>query len=457
MASKKDKKKVKKVNRYSKGEFLFNVISICLMILLGLFIGYRSIYYYSKGTNKAKKEVNTLASAVLSSNKVTKLDNGLHQEKDGYVFKGIVDNNYVKFAGRLFRIIKVNNDNSVKVASNISQATLLYGNSSSYKSSNIYNWLNKTSKTHSGVFYNSIPGVEDLLVKTSWCRGELIGDKVECSGESGSDYFTLLTLDDYINTLGKNSYLNFNKNNWILGKGNGNTNLYIDENGSMVSTDNYESFGTIVVFTFKKGIKVLGGSGTLGDPYIVDQENHDNYISKYVKLGNDLYQVYEDNGDVIRLALTHYLTDDVGSDLVMSYSEDSSLFNPLKKNNIAYFLNRDMYNALSYKEKLAECILFTGEVSFSNGLDYEYLYSEGINNKVGLMNSFDLTLNDQLTNYYLMNTTSSIGSMAYVYKNDNTLEEVKVDEKRRIIPTVCIDKRTFVSGDGSMKNPFVVE
>ena len=98
-------KKVKKVNRYSKGEFIFNFVSILLIICLGIYIGYRSIYYYSKGTNKAKKEVNTLASAVLSSNKVTKLDNGLHQEKDGYVFKGIVDNNYVKFAGRLFRIL----------------------------------------------------------------------------------------------------------------------------------------------------------------------------------------------------------------------------------------------------------------------------------------------------------------------------------------------------------------
>ena len=457
MASKKNKKKIKKVNRYSKGEFLFNIISICLMILLGLFIGYRSLYYYSKQTNKAKKEVNTLAKAVLSNNRVTKLDNGLHQEKDGYVFKGIVDTNYVKFAGRLFRIIKVNNDNSVKVASNISQATLLYGNSSSYKSSNIYNWLNKTDKAHSGVFYNSIPGVEDLLVKTSWCRGELIGDKVECGNESGSDYFTLLTLDDYINTLGKNSYLNFKKNNWILGKGSGNTNLYINQDGSMVSTDNYESFGTTVVFTFKKDIKVLGGSGTLGDPYIIDQENHDNYVSKYVKIGNDLYQVYEDNGDVIRLVLTRYLLDEVGNDLLMSYSEDSSLFNPLNKNNIAYYLNHDLYNLMPYKEKLAECILYTGEVSFSNNLDYTNLYSDEINNKVGLLNSFDLSLSDELNNYYLMNTTSSVGSMAYVAKNDNTLEEVKVEEQKRVVPTICIDKKTFIGGSGTKEDPFVVE
>ena len=347
-------KKVKKVNRYSKGEFIFNFVSILLIICLGIYIGYRSIYYYSKGTNKAKKEVNTLASAVLSSNKVTKLDNGLHQEKDGYVFKGIVDNNYVYFAGRLFRIVKVNNDNSVRVASLYSQGSLMYGDAGSYKDSNIYNWLNKTNKPHSGVFYNSIPGVSDLLTKTSWCSGELKDNKVECGSEVGEDYFTLLTLDDYINTLGKSSYLNTRVNNWILGRGNGNTNLYIDDNGSMVATDNYESFGVIVEFTFKKNIKIVGGSGSLGDPYIIDQEGHDNYATKYIRLGGDIWRVYEDNDSFLRLVLDKYLPDGTGKDTLISYSDENSIFNPLKKNNIAYYLNRDLYNALPYKDKLLE-------------------------------------------------------------------------------------------------------
>ncbi len=450
------RKKVKKVNRYSKGEFIFNFVSIFLIICLGIYIGYRSIYYYTKQTNKAKREVNTLARAVLSSNKVTKLDNGLHQEEDGYVFKGIVDNNYVSFAGRLFRIIKINNDNSVRVASLYSQGSLIYGNNTSYKSSNIYNWLNKTSKPHSGVFYKSIPGVEDLLVKTPWCRGVLVNNEVECGSEKGEDYFTLLTLDDYIDTLGKNGYLNTMKNNWILGSGDGNTNLYIGENGSMVSTDNYESFGTIVEFTFKKNIKIVSGSGSLMDPYVIDTEGHDNFVTKYVKLGGNMWRVYEEVGEVLRLSLDTYVDDGTGKEVLKSYSDENSLFNPLKKNNIAYYLNRDLYNSFSYKDKLLECTFYTGEISFSEGLDYENLYTDYVNNKIGLLNSFDLVVNNELSNYFLMNTTSNVGSMVYVKKSDNTIDEVKVTKKSRIVPVICIDKNSFVGGDGTRNNPYVV-
>ncbi len=455
MIKKRNKKKnTNKINRYGKKEFLFNLISIILVIILGLYIGFRSIYYYSKQTRKAKKEESTLAGLVLSSNKLTKRNNGLHQEEDGYVFKGIVDNNYVKFAGRIFRIIKVNNDNSVKVASLDSQAVLLYGDDSSYKESNLYNWLNKTNKENSGVYYRSIPGVEKLLKKTSWCKGKLSDNKVTCNNEKGEDYFSVLTLEDYIDTLAKNSYLNTKKNNWILGSGNNNSNLYVSNNGSVIEAENYQSFGVIVVFTFKKNIKVLSGSGSLPDPYIINTEGEDNNYFKYVKLGNDIWKVYEETGNTLRLSLNGYLKD--GEDIFLTpYSNKNSIFNPLNKDNIAYYLNRTLYNSLSYKMSLAECNFYTGEVSFSNGLDYTNMYTESISNKIGLLNSFDINVNPDLTDYYLMDTTSSIGSMANVYKSDNTIEEVKVTEQKRIVPTICIDKSIIKSGSGSLDDPFI--
>ena len=79
------------------------------------------------------------------------------------------------------------------------------------------------------------------------------------------------------------------------------------------------------------------------------------------------------------------------------------------------------------------------------------------NNKIGLLNSYDLVVNNSLGDYFLMNTTSSVGSMAYVKKGDNTLEEVKVDEKRKIVPTICVSKNIFTGGDGSSSNPYFVE
>ena len=194
----------------------------------------------------------------------------------------------------------------------------------------------------------------------------------------------------------------------------------------------------------------------MGDPYIIDQEGHDTFVTKYVKLGSNIWRVYEESDDFLRLSLDGYV-DDGGKEILMSYSDENSIFNPLKKNNVAYYLNRDLYNALPYKDKLLECTFYTGEISFSNGLNYENMYSDSVNNKIGLLNSFDLVVNNSLSDYFLMNTTSNVGSMAYVKKSDNTLEEVKVNEKRKIVPTICISKNIFTGGDGSSNNPYVVE
>lgn len=56
----------------------------------------------------------------------------------------------------------------------------------------------------------------------------------------------------------------------------------------------------------KKNILITGGDGSIGNPYVINQEGNDNYINKYVKMGNDLYQVIEDNNNNLRLRLNDY-------------------------------------------------------------------------------------------------------------------------------------------------------
>ena len=55
---------------------------------------------------------------------------------------------------------------------------------------------------------------------------------------------------------------------------------------------------------------------------------------------------------------------------------------------------------------------------------------------------------------YIHTTNRNIINYPTMY---DTLEEVKVNEKRKIIPTVCISKNIFTGGDGSVNNPYVVE
>jgi hypothetical protein len=326
-----------------------------------------------------------LASNVIKNNDTTVTEYGLVKTKYGYIFKGNVDNNYVSFSGRIFRIMEVYNDNSVKVVSNDNQALLIWGEESDYKTSNVYNWINKTDKEHSGIYHNTIPGKLELLTDTSWCSYVLSGDEVSCSDKKEDSLFSILSIEDYTKALGKNSYLNNETYTYLLGYDEDNSNLVVSDEGVVESVSNYEGYGIRVVFTFKKNIEIIGGVGTINDPYILNQEGHKNMVNSYVNLGNDTYLVYEENNDVLRLQLNNYIHQ-LQKQYLRVFSDKNAEFDPLYRYNIAYYLNNDYYYSLAYKDNLIDCDFAIGEISNESGLDYENIYKKYITSKIGLMN-----------------------------------------------------------------------
>ncbi len=433
-----------------KWEYIFNIVSIILVIVLAIYFGGRSFYYYSKQNVVIKKEEETLKAAILKNNKITTEKNGLHQEKDGYQFKGMVDNNYVYFGNRLYRIMKIYADNSIKIVSNTNEGILNWGAEGEYETSNLNYWLNKNETENTGVYQKTIPGDIALLTETKWCEGVLNEKEVKCQNEKKS-YFSPLSLKDYVDSLGKNSYLYNKQSSWLLGKNEEENHLYIAEDGTVSEAVEEGGYGVRVVMTLKKNIKVTGGSGTLADPYIINQEGHDTNINKYVKLGNDIYKVYEEKENIVRLSLNDYVK--VGDNIEMrAFGNKNALYSPLNRYNIAYYLNRNYFNTLPYNTILSECsfpIMTVTEGAYLNQ------YNDMITNKVGLLNLYDYNNNETLTDFYLMNNTDS--SMAWVYNKNGILEEEKVTEKKNIVPTVCLDKNLIKSGDGTLNVPYVVE
>lgn len=451
------KSKRKKQRRpFGKKELIFNILSIIAVICIGIYFGARSFYYYSKQNTKIEKESATLAAVVLAKTSVTKDDNGLHQDKEGYYFKGKVGNNYVKFANRVFRIVRINNDNSIKLVSEDNASSFMWGDDPSYNKSNLHEWLTKTKNDYSGVYYDTIPNPKKFLVKTKYTEDKLQEEKVASSDKKYSDYITSLTLDDYIMASGKNSYLNNNKYFWIIGHDNDNMNLYIDEDGSIESGTNYESYGIKAVITLKKNIKIEKGDGTVENPYIIDQGKDTNYVDQYIKLKDDIWKIYQDKDNVLKLSLNGYIKGKNGEYLSI-YSKTTSEFDPLNRYNIAYYLNKTYYSNLPYNNIILESTFATGEISNETGLSYANIYKDTVKNKVGLLNIFDYNTNNYLDNYYYINTTSTVGSMAYVYNNLGLLSEEKVTEPKHVVPTISISKDQVKGGDGTLENPYVVE
>lgn len=450
------RQKGKSKKSFNKKEFLFNVFSLIIIIVIGIYFGARSFYYYGKQNAKLEKETSTLALEVFKNNKVTKEDIGLHQDENGYYFKGKVTNNYVKFANRYFRIIRINNDNTIKVISEDPAASFPWGDTSSYKDSNLNLWLNKTDNELSGIYYDTIPSINKFLVKTEYTEDILSDSKVKVSKDVYKDYVTTLTINDYINASGKNSFLNNNKYFWLLGFDSDQMNLYVDEDGSVESSTSYENYGVKAVITFKKSVKIVSGDGTISNPYIIEQKNHINYVDNYVKLGNDIWKVYQDKNDILKLSLDGYIQNSNGEHLI-SYSNQTSDFDPLNRYNIAYYLNKTYYSNLSYNHVILESSFNTGEISSDAGYSYLNIYKDSVSNKIGLLNIFDYNTNTNLNDYYFINKTSTIGSIAYVYNNIGLLNEETVTVKKHIVPTIAINKNILKQGTGTKEDPYRVE
>ncbi len=457
MAKKKNTKKKKEKHIVGTKELVFDIISILLIVSLGIYFGFRSIKYYSKETSKNKVEANTLFRAITTNNEITKGKNGLRQTKDGYYFIGSVENNYVKVFNRIYRVIDINKNNEIKIVSNNNEAVFTYGNDNSFSNSNINFWLNKGKEDLSGVYYYSIPSPKEFLVKTSYKIGTFNNDKITYNDkEDYSDYFSLLNVSDYAKALGKKSYLNNGSFSFILGNDSNGNPLYLNEDGTIDTASSYDSYGIRVVMTLKKNIEITGGNGTVDDPYVINQGDKVNNVNKYYKLGDDLYQAYADSGNSVKLKKSDYLSVN-GNYVELPFSKNNSEFNLDERNSIANYLNTTYLNSLSYANSLSTCDFFVGEVSADTSYSLTEIYTEVVNAKVGLLNEFDLNTDNTLTDYYLINKTSSVGTMLRTYNRLGILDDAKGTELKKVVPVVCIEKNLFKNGEGTLDNPYVLE
>jgi hypothetical protein len=483
-------KRTKKKHVMGPIEFLFNFVSLVFMLGVAIYFGGRSLYYYSKQNVKIKEEAMTINGLVVQNNDIAKEGtDGLHQDADGYYFKGNVTNNYVMFENRMYRIVRVNSDDTVKLISENFSASFMWGESSNYKNSNVQTWLTKTEDEHSGVFYNTINNAEKSLVKTTYEESILKDGKIisleefnnqneeeskeetteedkeekkstkkktekEKEEKKEKDYVTILTVKDYTLANGKSSYLNNGKMFYLLGLNDESENLYVEEDGSIQSTDSLSGYGIRPVITLKKNTEVVGGSGTKEDPYVVKSKDK-NYVNSYVKLGDDTWKVSSIDGENLRLYLNGYINEN-GGEVTHNYSSYNSIYEINDRTNVGNYLNYSYLGSLPYQGSLVDCNFYIGEISDDAGYGLGNIYSNVVGAKVGLLNIFDNTDSD-LSDYFHINTTSQVGSMQYNRYSNGLLEEADVRDVKHIVPVVCINKNSIKSGEGTTDNPYKVE
>lgn len=454
----KPKKTVKiKKKHLERTEFIFNFLSLVALISIGVYFGGRSLYYYSKQNIIIKEEAQTLNGYIINNdlNVVQGDADGLHHDTDGYFFKGNVENNYVWFGNRMFRVLRVYNDNSVKLVSEDLAATFTYGEESAYRTSNVRKWLTKIKNPVSGVYYDSLPNIENFSEKTNYSEDVMKDGKVEPSKTYASDYVTTLSISDYILATGKNSFLNNGKIFYLLGFDSDNNNLFVDEDGSIQSCDFTEAYGVRAVITLKGNTVISSGTGIKDDPYVVDLGENKNHVDSYIKLGDDIWKVFYDKNGILKLYLNGYLKDNE-QEVLYNYSSKDSYFDLSDKNSLAYYLNNYYLSKLNYSGIMLDVDFYTGEISDGVGFNYYNIYDNKVTCKVGLLNIYDYVSNNQLDDYFRVNNTG-LGGMEYVSYGNGLITLSKVSDAKHIVPVIAINSNNIKNGDGSLENPYVVE
>lgn len=268
-----------------------------------------------EGTIKIAKEqdMNTFANIILKDNSVNKEPKTLiaqniateneglieNTDEDGtsYYFRGDIPNNYVSFANKIWRIVKINGDGSVKLILN----ELINNNTPFYNKENSFDLNFENSQIYQELedwYQVNLTNYDSIIANNRFCTDTSYDDKgfssltriytdynpnFHCLGTLSTSKIGLLTADEAAfagatNKEPNNKYYLYNpdiKTTWwtMNPAKNLNENYYyieMQQNGTL----NEGSLGTLFrgsrpVINIEKRA-TASGTGTTDDPYIVN-------------------------------------------------------------------------------------------------------------------------------------------------------------------------------------------
>lgn len=428
---------------------VFIFISVIFITFCVLFYGFRFIYYYRKFHKKSDngQTIQLLSETIRNNNEVVTIGDGLYSVSNEFIFKGVAVNNYLMYSGLLWRIVKINNDGSINLVTDKIMNEFMWGEEgSNYNNSQIRKWLNK-SDDNTGIFYKNLYNPETYLKSNLLCLDAVSNlSSFKCEKTLTDDYVGMLNVIDYTNSIvDTETYLNINDEYWLLTMSDSSNAWFVDSD-KISKTTIKDSYGIRPTITLNATVSYESGDGSINNPYKIGY-NEGLSLGSYVKLGTDIWIVYEINNDNIRLALYNYVNNgnasyNFGSNNVFSITTTGSL---------GYYLNNNYYNSLSYKDLIINNDWYIGD--YNN--DFTNIYKDKISAKVGLYNIADIKLNNDTKNYYML--TSGSDNKVFAFDMSGYMFESAPTQNRLIKPAITIRKNKIVSGNGTLSNPYILE
>ena len=428
---------------------LFIFISIVFIVFCMFFYGFRFIYYYKKFNKKSNtgEKLELLYNKVIKDNETVTSGDGLYSVGNQYIFKGANVNNYVSYSGLTWRIVRLNLDGSLYLVSQNSVNDMFWGTeNSNYKTSLVRKWLTNNGN-NTGIFYKSLYKSGEMLAPVTMCLDEVPSiSSFKCDEKIINDFVGLLSVSDYTMTMVNDAtYLNNGGEFWLSSMLNSEK-VWMIKNGNFANDDITDAYGIRPTITLVNTTSYFRGNGSLEDPYVIVEEDSLD-IGEYVKLGDDIWVAFEVTDSNVRLALNGYYAD--GS--VPAPFGTKSSFDASKSGEIAYWLNNDYYNQLSYKDLIISNDWYTGKVE----KDITDVYSDKVSQKVGLLGINDIKANLENSNYYLM--TEATDNKVFAYDLSGYLYSSTFSQSRKVRPAITIKKNGIKSGSGTLADPYILE
>ena len=376
--------------------------------------------------------------------------------ENGY-YVGNVDNNYVLFNHMLFRLVRVNDDNSVVIVSNDALANVDYSTNGKFEDSALDSWLND-------YFYGLLePRYQKLIKNSTWCDDVVSSDNInttECSSETAKRKVGILSIQDYNRSYdGMSSYLNKDNLSWYAN--------FDSEKKPWAMTGNAIYPNGFSTSDGNNLLNVVEGDGSYTDPYILlnDKSGRKNSlinereIGEYISYSGYLFRISDimDDGTT-EVIMTSVLKND-NTEISIGYqnSQKTKVYNP----NIGYQIKNNMTSYIDtslFTSKKITVPIYNNKVTYKGKHDekkYNLLITipstfDIFSAKGALSRDGGYWLIESSKNEDIKTVVRSLGTVTYSNVYEGITAGVKVK--------AYLNKNVYITnGDGTESNPYRID
>ncbi len=305
-------------------------------------------------------------------------------EDDVIYFSGTeehIDNNYVWYSGKLWRIVAIYPDGTMKMITDNSITAMPWGESNDFGTTWLFQWLNED-------FYDTLYNANNIVKTDSvWNyssitssippRPETISPQRTVSAPVGMiNYYEYYRA--YQNSSDQDNYLNRNFYWWLMSTYSTNYVYDVYQYGYVSSYRYYDTStsGVRPSIVIKNTVEFTG-EGTKTNPYKIvgDKENPTNNTTllnsrssgEYVTFDNDLYRIVDVEEGITKLTKVDFIKN--GNNAITKHFASTAVYgkttNTQTDDYWDYYLNNTWYNNISttYRNMLVNGTYYLGYIT----------------------------------------------------------------------------------------------